>query len=63
MEDLVFLRISDSMIGYDGEHSEIVTMQLENMNTVQLLADAASGFRSSFSKLGGMIVGGKPSQE
>ena len=51
------------MIGYDGEHSEIVTMQLENMNTVQLLADAASGFRSSISKLGEMIVGRKPSQE
>jgi len=57
MEDLVFLRISDSIMGYDGPTSEVATMQTENMNAVELLVDAASGFKSSFSSFGEKIMG------
>jgi len=53
-EDLVFLRITDIV---QGEQSEVVTLQTENINAAEILIDVATGFKSSFSKFTQMVHG------
>jgi len=53
-EDLVFLRITDSV---QGEQSEAVSLQTENINAAEILIDVATRFKFSFSKFTQMLHG------